>query len=115
MLLDDFAHKCVMLEKTRVFGDEGGWTTQWSEGAEFDNYAALDTSMEARRAEKEGVTSVYNVLVKQSVPLEYNDYFRDTETGRTYRVTSNPVDKQTPKMSAMNLKFFTAEAKEVPQ
>lgn len=113
-LLDDFARACVLLEKTRTPDGEGGYTTEWTEGAEFQNFQALDTSMEARRAEKEGVTSVYSALVDKAVPIEYNDYFKDLSTGLTYRVTSNPEEKQAPASSSFNLKFFTAEKKVLP-
>ena len=51
-LLDDFAHKCILMEKKRTPDGAGGYITAWAEGAEFLNYQALDTSMEARRAEK---------------------------------------------------------------
>lgn len=104
----------MLLDKTRVPDGESGYITTWTEGAEFLNYMALDTSMEARRAEKEGVTSVYSVLVQQSVPIEYNDFFRDKATGETYRVTSEPEDKKTPKSSSLKLKYFTAEKKALP-
>lgn len=113
-LLDDFAHACVLLEKTRKPDGEGGYTVEWTEGAEFMNYLTLDTSMEARRAEKEGVTSVYSALVKKSVPIEFNDYFRDEATGETYRVTSNPEEKAAPKSSSFDLKYFTAEKRALP-
>lgn len=113
-LLDDFARPCVLMEKTREPDGAGGWNTDWSEGAEFYNYQALDTSMEARRAEKEGVTSVYSVLVRKDLPIEYNDVFKDTTTGQTYRVTSNPEEKQAPKSSTFDLKFFTAERWALP-
>ena len=92
-LLNDFARTCVLMEKTRVSDGEGGYTVDWTEGATFQDYQALDTSMEARRAEKEGVTSVYSALVDKALPIEYGDYFKDTETGLTYRVTSNPSEK----------------------
>lgn len=92
-LLDDFAHPCVLMEKKRVPDGAGGYIVEWTEGAEFINYQALDTSMEARRAEKEGVTSLYSALVDKAVPIEYNDVFKDKTTGETYRVTSNPEDK----------------------
>ena len=112
-LLDDFASKCVLMEKMRTPDGAGGYIVAWAEGAEFLNYQALDTSMEARRAEKEGVTSVYSALV-----IEYNDYFRDTSTGNTYRVTSNPEEKAAPRSAGAiikALKFFTAERKELPK
>lgn len=108
-LLDDFARECVLMEKTREADGAGGYNVTWTEGASFENYQALDTSMEARRAEKEGVTSVYSALVKQALPIEYNDVFKDTSTGQTYRVTSDPEDKVAPKSSTFDLKYFTAE------
>lgn len=113
-LLDDFARICVLLERKRIPSDEGGWITEWTDGPEFQNYQALDTSMEARRAEQEGVTSVYSALVDKDFPIEYNDYFRDTSTGLTYRVTSNPDEKDSPKSASFSLKFFTAERKVLP-
>lgn len=113
-LLEEFARTCVLMEKTRAPDGEGGYTTEWTEGAEFQNFQALDTSMEARRAEKDGVTSVYSALVDKAVPIEYNDYFKDLSTGLTYRVTSNPEEKQAPASASFSLKFFTAEKKVLP-
>ena len=113
-ILDDFGKPCVILEKKRQPDGEGGYITDWLDGAEFTNYQALDASMEARRAEKEGVTSVYSALVDLSAPIEYGDYYRDKETGLTYRVTSNPEEKQAPASASFRLKYFTAERKELP-
>lgn len=113
-LLDDFARKCVLMEKNRTSDGESGYYVTWTEGVEFKNFQALDTSMEARRAEKEGVTSVYSALVEKAVPIEYGDYFKDLSTGETYRVTSNPEEKQAPISSTLPLKFFTAERKALP-
>lgn len=110
-LLDEFARRCVLMEKKRAPGSEGGFVVEWTDGAEFVVYQALDTSMEARRAEKEGVTSVYSALVNQDVPIEYGDYFKDLSTGQTYRVASVPEDKQTPRSASRALKYFTAERK----
>lgn len=116
-LLDSFAHSCVILEKRRVNDGEGGYAMQWMESVEFSLYQARDTSMEARRAEAEGVTSVYSAMVDKEVPIEYNDYYRDKETGLTYRVTSIPEEKQAPETASpaiAPLKFFTAERKDLP-
>lgn len=113
-LLNSMAKKCVLMEKLRNSSDEGGYKTTWTEGAKFNNYQALDTSMEARVAEKEGVTSVYSALVDTALPIEYGDYFKDVETGKTYRVTSEPDEKKAPKIASMQLKYFTAEKKALP-
>lgn len=113
-LLDDYGRSCVLLEKTRTPDGEGGYYLEWAEGAEFTNHQALDTSMEARRAEKEGVTSVYSALVRADLPIEYGDYFRDKTTGSTYCVTSPPEDKVSPKSASFALKYFTAEKRSLP-
>lgn len=113
MLLDDFGKICVFKEKTRTPDGEGGYYIDWTDGAEFTAYQSLDTSMEARTAEKQGVTSVYSALVDKALPIEYGDYFKDTETGLTYRVTSNPSEKESPKSATFALKYFTAERREL--
>lgn len=109
MLLDDYGRKCILLEKTNVPDGFGGYETVWKDGLEFENYQALESSMEARIAEKQGVTSVYNALVKRDLPIEYHSVFRDETTKQTYRVTSDPSDSQAPKSASFDLKFFTAE------
>lgn len=113
-LLDDFARDCTVLEKTRVPDGEGGYDVIWTDGAVFRNYQALDTTMEARIAEKQGVTSVYSAMVRRDFPIDYGDYFRDNKTGQTYRVTSDPQDKEAPAMSTIKLKYFTAERRALP-
>ena len=114
MILDDFGKICVFKEKTRTTDGEGGYYIDWTDGAEFTAYQSLDTSMEARTAEKQGVTSVYSALVDKDVPIEYGDYFKEKESGTIYRVTSHPYDKQAPKSASFTLKFFTAERAVLP-
>lgn len=112
-LLDDFSRTCVLIEKKRVPDGAGGYKVEWTEGAEFINHQALDTSMEARIAESQGVTSVYSALVDKSLPIEYGDYFKDKSTGTIYRVTSRPEEKEAPKSASFLLKYFTAERAEL--
>lgn len=113
-LLDDFSRTCVLMEKTRQPDGEGGYTTTWSEGVEFTNHQALDTSIEAQVAESQQAASAYSALVDKAVPIEYGDYFKDKELGAVYRVTSRPEEKQAPKSASFSLKYFTAERTELP-
>jgi hypothetical protein len=111
-LLDDFSHSCIIMDKLTKPDGEGGYATEWREGAEFDNFVSLDSSLEARRAEAEGVTSVYTGVVNRDVPIEYGSVYKDVETGAYYRVTSRPEEKQAPKTASSmlrNLMSFTAE------
>lgn len=113
-LLDDFSRVCVIMEKTRQPDGEGGYITTWSEGAEFVNHQALDTSIEAQVAESQQTASAYSALVDKAVPIEYGDYFKDLQLGAVYRVTSRPEEKQAPKSASFSLKYFTAERTELP-
>ena len=113
-LLSDFGKICVFKEKTRTPDGEGGYYIDWTDGAEFTVYQSRDNSMEARTAEKQGVTSVYSVLVDKDVPIEYGYYFKEKESGTVYRVTSHPNEKQAPKSASFTLKFFTAERAVLP-
>lgn len=113
-LLDEFARPCILLKKDVAEDGEGGYITTWKDGAKFVNHQDLDTSMEARIGEQQGLTSVYSALVDKAVPIERNDVFRDLETGKTYRVTSDPAEKVAPRSASRPLKFFTAEAYALP-
>ena len=80
-LLDNFLQeKCVLLEKKRTPDGAGGWLVEWADGAEFNAAVVLDTSMQSRIAEKEGVTSVYTVTTRRSTPLSFHDVFRREKT-----------------------------------
>ena len=57
-LIDEFKTTVCYLEKTRVPDGEGGFYTEWEEGAKFLAAITFDTSIVARTAEKQGVTSV---------------------------------------------------------
>lgn len=113
-LLDDYSRPCILMERTRDPDGAGGFYTTWTEGILFYNHQALNTSMEARLAEKQGVTSVYTALVDKNVPIEYGDYYKDMGSGETFRVTSIPDEKQAPASSTIPMKVFTAERKALP-
>ena len=49
-LLDDFSRSCIIMDKLTKPDGEGGYSTEWREGAEFSNYVAFDSSLEARQA-----------------------------------------------------------------
>lgn len=116
-MLDDFAAPCIIMEKHRTSDGEGGYSIKWTEGATFNNYQGRDESTESKIAEAQGFTSVYSVLVDKDVPIDYNDFFKNMKTGLTYRVTSDPIEKQAPESASpliRELKYFTAERKDLP-
>ncbi len=108
-LIDDFKTPCVLMEKTREPDGAGGFYVTWREGAEFDAAITFNSSMESRRAEKEGVTSLYTVTVAKAAALEYHDVFKRLSDEKIFRVTSDGDDIQTPERATFAFSQVTAE------
>lgn len=113
-LLDESKVACVMMDKRRVSDGEGGFTTEWVDGAQFMAAIRFDTSMEARAAEKQGVTSLYTVTTAKNLTLMYHDVFRRQFDGKIFRVTSDGDDAATPESATLNMRQVTAEEWRLP-
>lgn len=105
---------CVMLDKVREPDGEGGFITTWKETAPFRAAFAFNTSMEARVAEKEGVTSLYTVTISRNAMLEYHDVFKRLSDGKIFRATSDGDDSFTPKSAGLDMRQVTAEEFTLP-
>ena len=108
-LLAEQMEKCVMLDKTTVPDGYGGYRAVYVDGAEFYAAITFDTSIEARTAEQQGVTSMYTVTTGKELTLEYHDVFRRARDGKIFRVTSDGDDKYTPVSATLNMRQVTAE------
>ena len=108
-LLTQAMEDVVMLEKKRVPDGEGGFTTGWEDGGQFKAAISFDNSIEARTAEKQGVTSLYTVTVPLNFKLEYHDSFKRLRDGKVFRVTSDGDDKITPASASFQFAQVTAE------
>lgn len=106
--------KCTMLSKSVVNDGYGGYTTTWNEGASFDAAIVFDTSIQARLAEAQGVSSRYTVTTKRVMHLEYHDVFRRNSDGKIFRVTSDGDDKYTPDSATLDMRQVTAEKFSLP-
>ncbi len=108
MLIDSMRQEFVFVDRRRVPDGEGGYITEWVDGASFHGAMVYDNSLQARTAEKQGVTSLYTLTVDTKIPMEYHDVFRRVSDGATFRVTSED-EKQTPKTATFQFKQVTAE------
>lgn len=109
MLITYMMTPCVLMEKKREPDGAGGFLVNWAEGAQFDAAITLDSTMQARIAEKDGVTSVYTVTTRRGTLLEYHDVFKRLSDGVVFRVTSNGTDKQSPNVGTLDIAQVTAE------
>lgn len=108
-LLQEAMETCVILDKSTTADGYGGYETTWSEGAEFEAAIVLDTSMEARSAEKMGVTALYTVTTLKAMNLQYHDVFKRLSDGKIFRATSDGDDKKTPASASLNMRQVSAE------
>ena len=113
-LLTEQMEECVMLDKTTAPDGYGGYVSKYVEGATFTAAITFDTSMEARAAERQGVTSMYTVTTGKEMALKYHDVFRRSNDGKIFRVTSDGDDKHTPASASLNMRQVTAEEWELP-
>lgn len=114
-LLNDAMEKCIMLNKQSIPDGYGGRTDTWVESDfDFDAAIVFNTSIEARRAEAEGVTSLYTVTTDRQIILEYHEAFKRVRDGKIFRVTSDGDDVFTPKSTNLNMRQVTAEEWSLP-
>lgn len=108
-LLSEAMENCIMLDKRTVADGYGGYITTWVEGASFQAAVTFDTSMEARIAEKQGVTSLYTITTNKTITLQYHDVFKRVSDGKILRVTSDGDDRFTPVSANLNMRQVSAE------
>lgn len=108
-LLSEAMDNCVMLDKRTVSDGYGGYKTKWVPGAEFKAAIVFDTSIEARVAEGQGVSSLYTVTTGREMTLEYHDVFVRGSDNKIFRVTSDGDDRFTPKSAGLNMRQVSAE------
>lgn len=113
-LIDGYLQSCVMLTKKRVPDGQGGFEAIWTDGDEFDAAIVKDRSLQARVAEKQGVSSVYTITTARGVALEYHEVFRRVSDGAIFRATSDYTDSRPPDVATFDFEQVTAERWELP-
>lgn len=113
-LLDSAMETFVILDKVTTPDGYGGYYSRWIDGASIQAAATFDTSIEARVAEVQGVTSLYTITTQKSINLQYHDVLRRVSDGKIFRVTSDGDDKKTPPSATLNMRQVSAEEWELP-
>lgn len=114
-LLSEAMENCVMLDKRTEADGYGGVISTYSDGAQFKAAIVFDSSMEARAAGVQGVTSLYTITTEKAINLQYHDVFRRERDSKIFRVTSDGDDKKTPASATLNMRQVTAENWELPR
>lgn len=108
-LVDSMMEECTMVDKRSTSDGLGGFKSEWVDGAKFKAAVVKNNSLDAKVAEKSGVTEIYTITVARGTPLEYHDIFRRNSDGAVFRVTSNIKDSESPKISSFAYGSVSAE------
>lgn len=108
-LLEEAYEEYTILDKVRSDDGYGGFTTAWTEGASIKGAMVFNNSIEAKKAEAMGVSSVYTLTTKKNIILEYHDVLRRERDKKIFRVTSDGDDKYTPSSAGLNMRQVTCE------
>lgn len=114
-LLTEAMENCIILDKTTVADGYGGYIIKYVDGAEFQAAVVLNSSMQARVAEHDGVTALYTVTTTKALNLQYHDVFRRVRDNKIFRVTSDGDDKYTPESATLNMRQVSAEEWSLPE
>ena len=96
-LLSQAMTDVVMIRKTTRPDGYGGFTVQWTEDTTpFKAAITFDSSLQARVAEVQGVTSLYTIVTGREKVLMYHDVLKRLSDGKILRVTSDGDDRATP-------------------
>ena len=108
-LLENAMTDCVFLVKSRTPDGEGGFYVEWKQGAEFKAAIVFISSMEAKIAEKQGVSSLYKVTTAKGVNIGYHEVFKRLSDGKIFRATSDWDDMVTPISASFQYEQVDAE------
>lgn len=108
-LLTERMTNCVRINRIVVNDGYGGEVVEWHEGSNFSAAIVENSSMEARIAEQQGVTSLYTVTTSRLINLQYHDVFKRLKDGKIFRVTSDGDDNYTPKSASLDMRNVSAE------
>jgi len=115
MAIQDFEKDFHRITIATVADGQGGNTKTFTESTAATKIALYcDQSLEARIAEKQGVKSVYTINFDSSIALSYDDYVKRVSDGAIFRITSDPVDYESPSVTTLNRRTATAERTELP-
>lgn len=114
-LLDEYKETFAFMDKSHVSDGEGGYTITWTQSeATFKAALRFDNSVQAKRAQAEGVSDIYTIITDRSIDLEHNDVVKRLDGGTTYRVSTSGKDNKTPNSAGLNMRAVSAELWVIP-
>ena len=113
-LLSEFFEDFVIVNKVIVDDGYGGVDTTWTDGAHIKGALVLDSSMQARMAEAQGVKDLYTLTVRKSTELDFHTVIRRVSDNKIFRLTTDSDDKKTPNSASLDMRQYSVEEWSLP-
>jgi hypothetical protein len=113
-LLEAAMTACRIMDIVSVEDGEGGFIEEYTPGAQFQAAITLDSSTQARIAEHDGVKNLYTVTTSRKVNLQPNKVIRREKDQKTFRITNDGSDNETPSIAKLDMRQVAAEEWEIP-
>ena len=104
----------TFIDKTTVPDGEGGFRPAWVDGATIQAATRLNDSSVDKIAQAQGVKSVYTIITKKNINLQFHDVLRRERDKKIFRVTSDGDDKRTPSTATLDMRSVSAEEWVIP-
>lgn len=114
-LLDEYKESFAFMDKSHTRDAEGNPVVTWTQSeATFLAALRFDSSIQAKRAQAEGVQDLYTIITGKEIDLEYNDVVKRLGDGTTFRVTTSGKDNKTPASAGLNMRAVSAKLWAIP-
>lgn len=109
MLILEAMEPFELLKATRETDGEGGGRNTWDTDSVFMAAIVHQSTGEIRRAETEHLSKSFSVFTDKAVQLQHQAVIRRCSDGKTFRITSDGRDRQTPACASFSFARVTAE------
>lgn len=114
-LLNNAMETLTLINVTTAEDGYGGRSTTYQDGNSFQGAVTFNSSVEALRAEAQGVRSLYTITTSRATTLSFHQILRRERDGKILRVTSDGEDLYTPASASIDMRQVTAEEWETTQ
>lgn len=112
-LLDQEYEPFVMIDKRSVSDGEGGYFTDYVEGAEISVAVTNENTSLTRIAEALTEKIEYRVITKRNVRFNQDDLIKRVSDGQVFRIYYKNT-KETPKSAKLDMKETFAQEWSIP-
>lgn len=112
MLVESMYVDCIKMTESSVSDGQGGFVTEYTEGAMFKAAISLDDSIQTAIANKDSVKAMYTVTTPINAKLKFGDIIKRVKDGVIFRITGK--ENNTPTIATFQFNTVKAEEWELP-